>query len=474
MEKRFAEIEFGYADAKEEGSEMPNLLVNGYLDEMGAVDAALHSNKFLFLGYKGSGKTSLLEHLRLTLNTEKDFVLDIPLREFSYKSLLKIVEGQNEQDSKFPQAWELILLIFSLHLLDLDNGKLISDESQFLNTIHTLKNIGLFPIDSIAQVVQKTANRKFKTNLANLLSIESESDSKRSIESVPFLIRYLKDIIRNVKSESKYLMLIDGLDDILRDTEMQYKGVMALINQAKSMNLFFKQCNLDFKIIIFCRTDIFDRLPDPNKNKLRQDCAFYFRWFDESETEAAHASNLALLANLRCRLKYPDVDDVFKEFFPAIFEGGDTLKQLLDYTRHIPRDFLQLLKSIQKYANNKGLINPTGISKGIKHYAGDYFLPELKDELAGYCDDTTIDDFFNVLSRVRKKQFHMGDLKRAAAEIEKQNLDMNKICEILFDCSALGNVMDDCKYFKYRNPNRKFSPLDPIILHNALDRANRQ
>lgn len=70
----FRDIEFGRADAKEEGAEYPDLLINGYLDSTGVINLALNCSTFLFLGYKGSGKTALLEHIRLTSPNYNCFV----------------------------------------------------------------------------------------------------------------------------------------------------------------------------------------------------------------------------------------------------------------------------------------------------------------------------------------------------------------------------------------------------------------
>lgn len=63
----FTKINFGRADAHSEGEDFPILLKDGYLDIDSVVDQALNTSVFLFLGYKGSGKSSLSEHLRLKI-----------------------------------------------------------------------------------------------------------------------------------------------------------------------------------------------------------------------------------------------------------------------------------------------------------------------------------------------------------------------------------------------------------------------
>ena len=51
MDIDYRKINFGKADAKDEGCEYPDLLINGYLDETGVIDLALHKSTFLFLGH---------------------------------------------------------------------------------------------------------------------------------------------------------------------------------------------------------------------------------------------------------------------------------------------------------------------------------------------------------------------------------------------------------------------------------------
>ena len=62
----FRKIDFGRADAHTEGEDTPNLLKYGFVDIDQVVNKAVKTSTFLFLGYKGSGKSSLSEHLRLT------------------------------------------------------------------------------------------------------------------------------------------------------------------------------------------------------------------------------------------------------------------------------------------------------------------------------------------------------------------------------------------------------------------------
>jgi hypothetical protein len=64
MTTNFKDLKFGYASAEIEGANEPLLLVDGYFNQEGIIGEARNSSKFLFLGYKGSGKSAIGEHLR--------------------------------------------------------------------------------------------------------------------------------------------------------------------------------------------------------------------------------------------------------------------------------------------------------------------------------------------------------------------------------------------------------------------------
>ena len=66
MKFDFRKINLGKADAQEEGAEFPELLRYGYYDNNKIVCQVYDTTKFLFLGYKGSGKSALSEHLKLS------------------------------------------------------------------------------------------------------------------------------------------------------------------------------------------------------------------------------------------------------------------------------------------------------------------------------------------------------------------------------------------------------------------------
>lgn len=470
----YRKIIFGKADAQEEGSEYPNLLVNGYLDNMNLVEQIRGHNIFLFLGYKGAGKSALSEHLRL-IAAESDMIVDQqPLTQFPYKSFAKIVSGDAEPEVKYHMAWRLLLLIKILENLANDRNAICGKKEIFDAVVLALNKEGLMPIKNLSSLVTRTANVKIKAQLINLLNIELSSTYSNAELGLHSAIAMIEDLVYSFTECSEQYIIIDGLDDILTSREIQFTTIAALLNQAKDLNKSLRMSNLPIKIIVLCRTDIFERLHDPNKNKIRQDCSFSFNWYMEGVT--THENNgLVKIANIRTSLVYPNCTNLFESFFPPNINNEDIYTCLLEYTRHTPRDFIQLLISIQKNCEGEK-VRQKDVENGLKYYSVEYFLPEIKDEMDGYLTDNDIDNIIKILSANRKIEFNFNDILPVAEQFGLTKEKLIMVFTILYDCSAIGHVYKRINdkmaiTYKYRNRHSCFNPNDRIRIHKGLWKA---
>ena len=121
---------------------------------------------------------------------------------------------------------------------------------------------------------------------------------------------------------------------------------------------------------------------------------------------------------------------------------------LLDFTRHTPRDFIQVLTHIQPFApktDHPTLIRRTlsqdQVLSGMRSYSIDYFLPEIKDELVGYFPAEDVESVMNLIGSLRSREFTFVELTaKAVGQKRFSNLDLSAIIGALFECSAIGNV----------------------------------
>lgn len=470
----FRKIQFGKADAQEEGAECPNLLVDGYYEVNDIVHRVCNTSTFLILGYKGSGKSAFSEHLKLSASDNLR-VDQQSLKDFPYKILSKIVTGESELEYKLKVSWRWLLLIQILSALRQDNEAKPSNRSQLEDLERFLTQSGIYPLVNMSAIVTKSTARSFQVKIKNW-AVSHTTQEENSQISLELLINYVKNVICGFTEMHQHYLVIDGLDDILTSREIQYKSIAALINEVKDLNLFFRQRGKPFKIIVLCRTDIFERLPDANKNKIRRDCSFSFCWYKEGE-DSQKDCGLIDIINLRGRLVYPNLGDVIKTFFPYVYHKNDIYSALLEMTRHTPRDFLQLLVSIQEHCNS-AKVGDEAIEQGVKLYSGEYFLPEIKDEMAGYISYDKIDPIINILSSFREREFSYSQFVTSFNELKTgDDLSADMVLNVLYDCSAIGNAYpykngkETRISFKYRNRHSSFIKENRIILHKGLWKA---
>ena len=181
----FKSFKFGFTDAEQEGAIEPNLLLDGFLDPTGFVREVKHGNKFLFLGYKGSGKSAIGEHLRLTAERDSHlFVTNTILADFPYSDFARIVKGDAEAESRFPTAWSWLILLALFDSFSKDNGASPVSLIDFNNAIDVLKQSGLMPAPSLKEIVRVSSKRSFKLTIPTFFEAGAEKTSE-PIRDIP-------------------------------------------------------------------------------------------------------------------------------------------------------------------------------------------------------------------------------------------------------------------------------------------------
>jgi hypothetical protein len=220
--------------------------------------------------------------------------------------------------------------------------------------------------------VRTSAKNSFKLSVPKFLENSWSTRELRPASEIPDFVDNLRQLIRGVRSKSKHFLVIDGLDDILTKREVQYNSLGALVFEASRLNQFLRQNQVPAKIILACRTDLFERIAGANKNKIRQDASAELDWYHNPRNP--DESLLVTIADLRASRSLGGTVRIFKKFFPASVDRTETNMALLDMTRHTPRDFLQLLKNIQKFSR-PGMLSADDLKNGMRIYSIQYFLP---------------------------------------------------------------------------------------------------
>src|SRR5712692_997548 len=193
----YSRIRFGYASAEQEGASDPQLLLDGFLQQETFVGQALEGDRYLFLGYKGSGKTAVGEHLRLLAQQRSDlFVTLVYLGDFPYSNFKDIVRGDAEPEAKYPTAWSWLLLLLLLGSIDQDNGAMNTLDGDLDAALRALRSLGLVPVPSLKQVVLATSKRSFKFSIPHVFEAQFERQSTEQGLQIPFLVERLRTLMQ--------------------------------------------------------------------------------------------------------------------------------------------------------------------------------------------------------------------------------------------------------------------------------------
>jgi hypothetical protein len=466
----FADIRFGFASAGAESVRDPGLLLEGFFDFRGVVDKLLTKSEYLVLGYKGSGKSAIGEHLAArAASTPLLFVDFIDLKDFPYGTLSDLAADDSSQQL-LRLSWRWLLLLRIFQSLREDAGAHWEDDSEATELARELEKQGLLPARSLSEMSIRSVNVALKGGLPKLFegSVSSELATRQT--QLTDAVGRLEAIASRYRTSSKHIHVIDGLDELIAPDSRTYSSLSALLGEVESLNSTFFRSDGAAKIVLLCRTDLFERLSSPNKNKIRQNFAVNLRW--SAEWEGADGSELGGLVRQRARISGYLGDDPVRDFLPFTTAAGgeqqDVWSFLIAHTRQTPRDLIALLTRIQGRVS-RAAITSTEIQRGLNDYSAEYFVPELKDELEGYIPVDEIDQVFGLVAGLKKRSF-MTDELFDLAKARGIKVDLLPALEVLFECSALGNDWSRESRdheFKYMNANLAINPSLPMIVHRG-------
>lgn len=462
----FKNIDFGKSAAENEPEE---LLIEGFWDNHGFVNKIINESTYLILGPKGSGKSAIGRKIELLANEEHNFHASrYNLSDFPYKLFSSLFKNKESLEVKYQNDWEYLLLVTLLTNF-MDEPNFIKNNPDAKNIIDSFENKGILPSDNLTEIIKSTAQTEVGAKYIVDASRGSQTDKVPF--SISMIYESLKKLCYTIDLESKHFIVIDGLDDVLLGSDKQFSLLGALILVVERMNSRFRERAINAKIIVLCRTDLFNKFPGSNNNKIKQDSSIVLDWYQEKDIKS---TNLVNLINLRAKVSLGKEVDVFEDMFPKTMTRykKETLKYLFNYTRHTPRDLIVLLNKIQD-ATKGEYPNEDEIWTGIDNYSSEYFLNEITDELHGFLTPEEIEKAMQLLSMMRTTNFMESDmLDKVKCMDGYMILDVHKILNQLFECNSIGNI-DKNEYmsFKHRNSHLCLMTDEHIIIHKGLWKA---
>jgi len=400
------------------------------------------------------------------------------LNELSFHEFAEIVPSPTEWYSRYAKIWSFILWLQLIDMFRKDPESPSRSDPTFQQGIAALRSTRLLPAHDLSDSVREYASHPF--NVPGLSDV-NDSESPGRMLALTRLVEQLRGLARSYQSGKRFILFIDGTDEIFSGEKVLYESLAALIEAASTLNESLQLMDVDAKVVVLCRTDLFNRLPGSNKNKMKRDSGLVLNWYEDAKD--LHHSALAKLANVKARVADPTIKDIFTDYLPnRMSRGGSdrrTIALLLDYTRHTPRDLLQLLGCIADMArvsperSRDIRVTAETVGRGIAKYSRDYFAGEIEDEVWGHLGLDERAAIIPILTALGRERFTPEEFSQLC---EKSFPDLNpgRLLGVLYECSALGHVRDvDSSSgkrrvtFKYRNPDSTLNLSEDLLLHNG-------
>ncbi len=468
----FPDINFGLTSAENEVNENKLYLTDGFFDKYGYVDDILNKSQFLVIGPKGSGKSALSLNIELLKDSKNIFVTIDLLQDFYYKKFGQFIPG-SEPERKNRSNWEFLLLLRIIDSLKQEKSCRCEGEYKFDKVIGWLEQEGISG-NNLSDIMKKVDKKEFQAGIKKFLQFTWSSEKHMKPKDITDFLEYIKKFVMDIRCDSYHYLFIDGLDDVRVRGKLKTKYfdvLAALIVSAQRLNFEFKKNGVNAKIIVLCRSDFFNKIYDPNMNKSVQDLSVLLDWYSGDPD----FSNLIELANLRAQLSLGRDVDFVEEFFPRELRDKKGIKRgLLEFTRHRPRDFIQLLNYIQKSAPKEGQLNKKEIWNGINDYSRSYFQKEIKDELVNFIEIDQIPLVMALLRAMERTIFHLNEAETIQRNDDRfAELKLTEIFNALYKCGAVGNFNKKFKRYswEYQNPDSELTNDDYIAVHKGLHYA---
>lgn len=472
---------FGYADAETEFKIKKEIFEKAFYDPKNIVDKLINDYQFILIGRKGVGKTAFSAKIRSISDTDEKLHCDMmDLSQFEFGVFNKLRLPDLEGTQKYKSPWKLTLLIYIYKLFSNEYNFL--EVSDFADHAAFLESCGVLNSKNLNTIIRKLSKKSFNFDV-KFLSYSKENEYEDGKLSYGEVCEYLLEGLEEIYTEDKFLIIIDGLDDMLRFKKERLLMISGLIRAINDLNREFLTIDIPIKIILLAREDILASITDPDLNKIRRDAGITLNWNTKDD-------DLKNMINLRFKLSGISEDFIEKQWyyvFPTKIKKKDSWDYVTEFTLGKPRDILQFLSQCQRNYPNNSRISYSELDRVLIDYSTEYFIEEMKNELAGFIDDDVIYLIPQVLQTIGGSDFRYIDFKKNMERLIENQSDayFKQILLTLFENGYLGQVTE-MKYwdkeakkniirnqviFKHKKPSVRINYECKFSIHKGLYKA---
>lgn len=463
FEIRFSDIYWGEDDAKNDEA------LEKYFVEFPGYEEILKGGKRYIIGRKGTGKSAILQKLRLQAQAEAtSFAMDISLRDFPLTDFKSIGDRSLQDKSKYVAAWKFLLLTELADLVMQDNS--VEDTDEFWQMKRFLSDN--FPEGiSMAETISRLKQNENKITLASpVLSGEcGAAAATQTTAQVHYnkAVKALEKLFGGIRTESTFIILIDELDEGYQGKNTNLNLViLALLRAVEELANFSKRNGIRCLPVLALRSDIFDALEDNDLNKL-DDYVLRLNWTTDPDDPWSMKQIAEKRIAATVREKYPDIQ--VQNYWSLVADERATEKGLWQYmcvlTFSRPRDIIKLLKTCRARVRGPKLTLGNVQAAELDYSA--WFYREFRDEVQSFM--SCWQDALNCITEVARGRAELKTLLKRFEENEKVSAwcrDNKKtpidVAKVLFDYSVIGCVTEKGRWiFKYKDDSLGFMPSYP-------------
>lgn len=476
---KFKEFEFGYADAEKEYTRTPEIFQKAFYDSRGIVDKLIDGYQCILIGRKGVGKSAYSAKIQTIANSENEkdlYAFPLQLNDFEFSTFSKTNVGDEVTGTnKYKASWDFILLSMIYKILHTNLG--ITEVDSFSNMLSLLEILGFPSNVGYKKDVLRLSKIKMGTDVLKFdVEFEKAFGEKPStyLERISTLNDKMLDVLADIwLDKQKIIILIDGMDDILRFKKNKVEILSSLVRSIDYLNNKFIGMKIPVKAILFIREDIMNTIVDPDMNKIKRDGAIYLGW----QNRLDDLREIVKLRFLLSGVPTEEVDSCWGKMFPKFIKGKESWNYVLDHTLAKPRDVLQFLKCCQDVYPDKEGLSYSEVNAVLKEYSKEYFIEEMKNEITGFVNDSLVVELPAIFQKIGEKKFtyrEFSELVNNQSAGKLEDNDIKYLLLLLFDAGYIGQLYNNGRnkkmsvIFKYRNTSAKIDYGQMFITHQGL------
>lgn len=475
MEVSLKDIYFGRADGSQEAEEerFEDLFYKGNNKYDLLCDDI---NKFIISGKKGTGKTILAKYFEKEKNKDK-----IPTKILNKRELvlnIYLEKGQYELDREETELFIEYTLLCEISKVMLEHKrKFVHIKNVFkcgriVQHLNKLKKLVVdrFPEDNYGIQSFETSDAieaEVKCGLGSETSNFSSGMKANASVGKIFNKNSYFHIINGIKGSLLYLLKalpinlifddLDELDEKIDGNESLVKFLIDFIEVANSLNNDFRKNRIeDSRIIILMRSDIIKVLNEnsSNLNKIIADSEIRLNWIKKVRGSKMHPLMELIVTKIKKSngmLEHLSNDEVMRQFFPEKVNGIPIMDHMLNCSFGRPRDIINMLNIIKNEYPEAQYFSADSFKDTQQEYSRK-FTDELRNELSTHYEQEIIEECFNIIHYINKKEFWMSDIK-AAMENHKEKIVFftteEKFADFIYKHGIAGNT------WRNENPNER-------------------